>query len=195
MSTGRGQHGSSPLSFRGRAWKEQALLRQEGADRSFQGNTSQQLLPTTPMGSLPLHCDSKAGIRAVQEAFCLQLEMDTYLLCCSPEQHASPQSLRGTRGKASPAKSWLQGERSGTPHRHWVTPGLIRDLSQPHVCNQCCVCSALNTQCVTAVSLRIFVAPSGAGGMYTWRSAHHTPSGHPSTSFAGVDWHFPGLEA
>lgn len=50
-----------------RAWKEQALLREEREDRSFQGNISQQLLPTIPVGSLLLHCDSKAGLRVVHK--------------------------------------------------------------------------------------------------------------------------------
>lgn len=56
-----------PFKLRGRAWKEQALLREEGADRSFQGNTSQQLLPTIPMESLPLHCGRKAGLRGIRD--------------------------------------------------------------------------------------------------------------------------------
>lgn len=43
-------------------------------------------------------------------------EMEAYLPCSSPEQPASLEALRGARGKASPAKRWLQGERFGTPY-------------------------------------------------------------------------------
>lgn len=58
VSDGRGQHGSSPLSFRGKAWKEQTLLMEEGADRSFQGNICQQLLLTALWG--PSFCTMTA---------------------------------------------------------------------------------------------------------------------------------------
>lgn len=73
--------------------------------------------------------------------------MEAYLPCSSPEQHAGLEALSGARGKASLAKSWLQGESSGTLSRQQVTRGLIRDLN--HMCTQCCVCFALNAQCVT----------------------------------------------
>lgn len=111
-----------------------------------------------PVGSLLLHYDSKAGIRAVQEAS--PCSWGWRHICLAPAQSSiQASSLRRARGKASPAESWIQGERSGAPYRWQVTPGLIRYLSKPHICTECCVCFALNAQCVT-----LQMCPSG----YLW---------------------------
>lgn len=59
--------GAALLVRRGSAWKEQELLREEGADRSSQGHIPQQFLQPL-LQSLPLQYDSKAGISPLQKA-------------------------------------------------------------------------------------------------------------------------------
>lgn len=64
---GGGSIGAALFVCRGSAWKDQELLGEEGSDRSSQDNRSQQFLHPL-LRSLPLHCDSKAGISAVRKA-------------------------------------------------------------------------------------------------------------------------------
>lgn len=64
---GEGSLGAALFVCRGSAWKEQELLREKGADRGSQGNRTQQFLHPL-LWSFHPHCDSKAGISAVQKA-------------------------------------------------------------------------------------------------------------------------------